>query len=136
MNVPYPVIYRHPYNIYHITRARKNYANYTQTLHSILHSADLPSVTKCMVCAANYTQTIHKTIHRALQKTPQRACTETLHRTLHGNPLASKTIQPGRLDSLACLILPLRNHTCRCSPGTVQPSRLSSSLRLLVSSTL
>ena len=26
------------------------------------------------------------------------------------------TVQPSRLDSLACLILPLRNHTCKCSP--------------------
>ena len=50
-------------SIYHITRARKNYANYTQTLHSTLHSADLPRVTKCIVWGANYTQTIHKTIH-------------------------------------------------------------------------
>ena len=36
------------------------------------------------------------------------------------------TVQPSRLDSLACLILPLRNHPCKCSPGTVQPSRLDS----------
>ena len=39
---------------------QKNSANYTQTLHSTLHSADFPRVTKCIVCAANYTQTIHK----------------------------------------------------------------------------
>ena len=46
--------------IYHITRARKNYANYTQTPHLTLHSADFPNVAKCIVCASNYTQTIHK----------------------------------------------------------------------------
>ena len=39
---------------------RKNYANYTQTLHLILHLADFPRVTKCIVYAPNYTQTIHK----------------------------------------------------------------------------
>ena len=41
----------------------KNYTNYTQTLHLTLHSADLPRVTKCIVCASNYTPTIHKTQH-------------------------------------------------------------------------
>ena len=46
--------------IYHITRARKNYANYTQTLHFALYSVDFPRVAKCIVCAPNYTQTIHK----------------------------------------------------------------------------
>ena len=50
------------------------------------------------------------------------------------------TVQPSRLDSLACLILPLRHeaqrsHTCWRCPGTVQPSRLSSSLRLFLSLT-
>ena len=45
--------------IYHITRARKNYANYTQTLHLTMHLFDFPFVTKCIVCAPNYTQTIH-----------------------------------------------------------------------------
>ena len=39
---------------------QKNTANYTQTLHSILHRADSPSVAKCIVCVPNYTQTIHK----------------------------------------------------------------------------
>ena len=45
--------------IYHITRARKNYANYTQTPHLTLHLSDFPLVTKCIVCGANPTQTIH-----------------------------------------------------------------------------
>ena len=39
---------------------QKNYTNYTQTLHSTLHSTDFPRVAKCIVCASNYTQTIHK----------------------------------------------------------------------------
>ena len=38
---------------------QKNSANYTQTLHSTLHSIDFPRVAKCIVCASNYTQTIH-----------------------------------------------------------------------------
>ena len=44
-------------------RGKKNYTNYTQTLHLTLHSADFPRVTKCIVCASNYTPTIHKTLH-------------------------------------------------------------------------
>ena len=67
----------HPYNIYHITRARKNYANYTQTRHSAPHISDLPCVTKCIVYALNYTQTIHKlyietfqTLHKNYTRKP------------------------------------------------------------------
>ena len=54
-------------SIYHITRARKNYANYTQTLHLTLYLSDFLRVTKCMVCAANPTQTIHWTIHSVFE---------------------------------------------------------------------
>ena len=63
--------------IYHITRARKNYANYTQTLHLTPHLSDLPRVTKCIVYALNYTQTIHKlyietfqTLHKNYTRKP------------------------------------------------------------------
>ena len=49
--------------LYVIKREQKNSANYTQILHLILHLADLPCVTECIVCVSNYTQTIHKTLH-------------------------------------------------------------------------
>ena len=60
-NTPCSVIYG--ISLYTIRKKRgkqKNSANYTQTRHSTLHSADFPRVTKCIVCAENYTQTIHK----------------------------------------------------------------------------
>ena len=40
-------------------KGKKNYANYTQTLHLMPHLSDSPRVTKCIVCAANPTQTLH-----------------------------------------------------------------------------
>ena len=65
---------------------QKNYTNYTQTLHSILHSADFPRVAKCIVCASNYTQTIHKpyieafkTLHSERSQNYTRSGTQTLH---------------------------------------------------------
>ena len=78
-------------NIYYITRARKNYTNYTQTLHLTLHLSDLPCVTKCIVCASNYTQTLHllyikpytTTVHRdveTLHETERKPCTATASR--------------------------------------------------------
>ena len=60
-NTPCSVIYG--ISLYTIRKKRgkqKNSANYTQTRHPTLHSADFPRVTKCIVCAENYTQTIHK----------------------------------------------------------------------------
>ena len=60
-NTPCSVIYG--ISLYTIRKKRgkqKNSANYTQTRHPTLHSADFPCVTKCIVCAENYTQTIHK----------------------------------------------------------------------------
>ena len=60
-NTPCSVIYGT--SLYTIRKKRgkqKNSANYTQTRHPTLHSADFPRVTKCIVCAENYTQTIHK----------------------------------------------------------------------------
>ena len=60
-NTPCSVIYG--ISLYTIRKKRgkqKNSANYTQTRHSTLHSADFPRVTLCIVCAENYTQTIHK----------------------------------------------------------------------------
>ena len=69
---------------------QKNYTNYTQTLHSTLHSTDFPRVAKCIVCASNYTQTIHKpyieafkTLHSERFK-PCIEAFQTLHRTQHG----------------------------------------------------
>ena len=65
---------------------QKNYTNYTQTLHSTLHSADFPCVAKCIVCASNYTQTIHKlyieafqTLHSERSPNYTRSGTQTLH---------------------------------------------------------
>ena len=40
-------------------KGKKNYANYTQTLHLTLHPSDFLRITKCIVCAANPTQTLH-----------------------------------------------------------------------------
>ena len=60
-STPCSVIYG--ISLYTIRKKRgkqKNSANYTQTRHPTLHSADFPRVTKCIVCAENYTQTIHK----------------------------------------------------------------------------
>ena len=60
-NTPCSVIYG--ISLYTIRKKRgkqKNSANYTQTRHPTLHSADFPRVTKCIVCAENYTKTIHK----------------------------------------------------------------------------
>ena len=60
-NTPCSVIYG--ISLYTIRKKggkQKNSANYTQTRHPTLHSADFPRVTKCIVCAENYTQTIHK----------------------------------------------------------------------------
>ena len=60
-NTPCSVVYG--ISLYTIRKKRgkqKNSANYTQTRHPTLHSADFPRVTKCIVCAENYTQTIHK----------------------------------------------------------------------------
>ena len=83
-------------NIYHITRARKNYANYTQTLHLTLHPSDFPHVTMCIVWGANPTQTIHWTIHWVVsnptQKLYMKAYTAT--RTLHKNYTQKPTPQP------------------------------------------
>ena len=83
-------------SIYHITRARKNYANYTQTLHLTLHLSDFPCVTKCIVCGANPTQTIHWTIHwdasNPTQKLYMKAYTTT--RTLHKKYTQNPTLQP------------------------------------------
>ena len=83
-------------SIYHITRARKNYANYTQTLHLTLHPSDLQHVTMCIVWGANPTQTIHWTIHwdvsnptqNYTQKPtpPHEPYTKTIHKSLHRNP--------------------------------------------------
>ena len=83
-------------SIYHITRARKNYANYTQTLHLTLHLSDLPRVTKCIVWGENPTQTIHWTIHWVVSNptpklymkayTATRTLHKTIHKTLHCNP--------------------------------------------------
>ena len=82
-------------SIYHITRARKNYANYTQTLHLTLHLSDFPCVTKCIVGDANPTQTIHWTIHWGVsnptQKLYMKAYTAT--RTLHKKYTQKPTLQ-------------------------------------------
>ena len=72
-------------NIYHITRARKNYANYTQTLHSTIHPSDLPHVTMCIVWGANPTQTLHWTIHWVVSNPTQKLYTKAYTATLHGN---------------------------------------------------
>ena len=82
--------------IYHITRVRKNYANYTQTLHLMPHLSDSPRVTKCIVCAANPTQTLHWTLHWGVsnptQKLYMKAYTATW--TLHKNYTQNPTLQP------------------------------------------
>ena len=83
-------------SIYHITRARKNYANYTQTLHLTMYLSDFPCVTKCIVCDANPTQTIHWTIHWGVSNPTQKlymkayTATWTLHKTLHCNPTSQR----------------------------------------------
>ena len=83
-------------NIYHITRARKNYANYTQTLHLTSHSSDFPHVTKCIVWGANPTQTLHWTIHWVVSNPTQKLYTKayTATRTLHKNYTQKPTPQP------------------------------------------
>ena len=86
-------------SIYHITRARKNYANYTQTLHSTFHFADLSRVAKCIVCASNYTQTIHKTLHWTLHSERPKPYTASVRKTIqdHTKPYttASKALPRG-----------------------------------------
>ena len=64
---------------YHITRARKNYANYTQTLHLTLHFADSLRLTKCRVCASNPTQTLHKPCTKLYTATLHSPSHKTLH---------------------------------------------------------
>ena len=83
-------------SIYHITRARKNYANYTQTLHSTIHPSDLPHVTMCIVWGANPTQTLHWTIHWDFSNPTQKLYTKayTATRTLHKNYTQKPTPQP------------------------------------------
>ena len=74
---------------------RKNYANYTQTLHLAIHLSDLPFVTKCIVYALNYTQTIHWTIHWDVSSPTQKLYTKayTATQTLHKNYTRKPTPQ-------------------------------------------